>query len=189
MRVNLGVFKMRNFGLKQQSGAVLAIGLIMLLLLTLIGLTGTRVTGLEEKMAGNNRDRNLAFQAAESALKAGEAYLGSTTPLPAFDCTNGLYPYNGTGCAAPNVISTTAPLPSVWENINWSTYSVAYSGALGISVSPRYIIEQMPCVDANNDGDCSDAGVDQNVYRITARATGATADSVVMLQSILEIAV
>lgn len=180
---------MRNNGLKQQSGAVLAIGLVMLLLLTLIGLTGTRVTGLEERMAGNNRDRNLAFQAAESALRAGEAYLGSTTPLPLFDCTNGLYPSGGTGCASPNVVSATAPLPPVWDNIDWSSNSVVYAGSLGISVSPRYIIEQMPCLDANSDGDCSDAGVDQNVYRVTARATGATADAVVMLQSILQIAV
>jgi len=181
---------MQNIGLKQQSGAVLAIGLIMLLLMTLIGLTGTRVTGLEERMAGNNNDRNLAFQAAESALRAGEAYLANTSPLPSFNnCTNGLYPNGGTGCASPNVSSTTAPMPPVWENIDWTANSVAYAGSLGISVSPRYIIELMPCRDANSDGDCSDAGVDQNVYRITARATGATADAVIMLQSILEIAV
>ena len=50
---------------KHQSGVVLPISMIMLLLLTLIGITGSHVTGLEEKMAGNSRNYNLAFQAAE----------------------------------------------------------------------------------------------------------------------------
>ena len=61
-----------NGALKHQSGAVLPISLIMLLLLTLIGVTGSQMTGLEEKMAGNMRDRNIAFQAAEAALRDAE---------------------------------------------------------------------------------------------------------------------
>ena len=56
-----------------QSGAVLIISLIMLLLLMLIGTTSMQSTSLEEKMAGNSRDQNLAFQSAEAALRAGEA--------------------------------------------------------------------------------------------------------------------
>ncbi|MFK5947321.1 MAG: PilX N-terminal domain-containing pilus assembly protein, partial [Methylococcales bacterium] len=52
--------------LNKQTGVVLVVSLIMLLLLTLIGITGTQVTSLEEKMAGNARDQNIAFQAAES---------------------------------------------------------------------------------------------------------------------------
>ncbi|MCX7100437.1 MAG: PilX N-terminal domain-containing pilus assembly protein, partial [Methylobacter sp.] len=52
-----------------QSGAVLIISLIMLLLLTLIGTTAMQTSTLEEKMAGNLRDRDIAFQAAESALR------------------------------------------------------------------------------------------------------------------------
>lgn len=48
------------------------IGLVMLLLLTIIMLAAMRVTSLEEKMAGNLRNQNIAFQAAESALREGE---------------------------------------------------------------------------------------------------------------------
>ena len=180
----------RNNLHQDQSGAVLIISMIMLLLLTLIGVTGTGVTGLEEKMAGNMRDSNLAFQAAESALKAGEVYLGTTSTLPAFNCTNGLYPAQGTGCTTTNVTSTTAPMPPVWENINWSINSVLYVGVLAnLNANPRYIIEKMPCRDANLDGDCGDGNLDQNVYRVTARATGGTADTVVIVQSIVEIPV
>ena len=75
-----------------QSGAVLIISLIMLLLLTLIGTTSMQSTSLEEKMAGNMRDKNLAFQAAESALAAAGASLNPAA-LPVFDPdgTGGFY--------------------------------------------------------------------------------------------------
>ncbi len=82
---------------KHQSGVVLVISLIMLLALTLIGVTSSSVTGLEEKMAANTKDKNLAFQAAESALRWVETSLGTTnvnfancTAVPQIG-TNGLY--------------------------------------------------------------------------------------------------
>lgn len=58
---------------ESERGAVLLVSLVMLLLLTLIGLAGLRMVQLEERMAGNLRDRQMAFQAAEAALRAGEA--------------------------------------------------------------------------------------------------------------------
>ena len=51
---------------ERQNGAVLAVSLIMLLLITLIAVSSMQSTMLEEKMAGNTRDRNLAFQTTES---------------------------------------------------------------------------------------------------------------------------
>jgi Tfp pilus assembly protein PilX len=60
-------------GLRSARGAVLLVSLVMLLLLTVIGLAGMRMVQLEERMAGNLRDRQVAFQAAEAALRAGEA--------------------------------------------------------------------------------------------------------------------
>jgi Tfp pilus assembly protein PilX len=62
---------------KHQAGVVLVISLIMLLALTLIGVTSSNVTGLEEKMAANSKDVNLAFQAAEAALRAAETSLNT----------------------------------------------------------------------------------------------------------------
>jgi type IV pilus assembly protein PilX len=141
------------------------------------------VTSLEEKMAGNMRDRNLAFQAAEAALNAGETYLSSTSPLPAFNCTNGLYPAQGAGCNKPNVESTTAPMPPVWENIDWAAKSVAYVGNLGLTTNPRYIIEDMAVADCP--GSASGAK-DCHKYRITSYATGGTQAAVVMLQSVYD---
>lgn len=73
----------------KQRGAVLIVALIMLLLLTIIGLSSMRGTVLQENMAGNMRDTNLALQASEAALRKGEQVVidkflnGSLTTLDA----------------------------------------------------------------------------------------------------------
>ena len=90
------------FNYRHQSGAVLAISLIILLLLTLIGLTAAQVTGLEEKMAGNLRDRNLAFQAAESALRAGEEKTSELHCENFVTRVGGFYPFTNAARAAEN---------------------------------------------------------------------------------------
>lgn len=65
-----------------QRGATLIISLLILLVMTLIGVTAIQTTTMEEKMAGNMRDQNLAFQAAEAALRAGEGWMGQQTSEP-----------------------------------------------------------------------------------------------------------
>ena len=60
-----------NYPHKQQ-GAILIVALIMLLLLTIIGLSSMRGTSIQESMSGNLRDSNLSLQAAEAALRLGE---------------------------------------------------------------------------------------------------------------------
>jgi type IV pilus assembly protein PilX len=64
-----------NLFLKKQQGAALFVSLMMLILVTILGVTGVRLVSLEEKMAGNSYDRNLAFQAAEAALIEAEQYI------------------------------------------------------------------------------------------------------------------
>jgi len=55
---------------RRQRGAVLFISLIMLLLLTLIGITAMQVTLLQERMAGGFRVQHQAFQQTEGTLKS-----------------------------------------------------------------------------------------------------------------------
>ncbi len=52
----------------RQSGAVLVVSLILLVVLTLLGLTSMRTTSLEEKMASNSQRSVAALQAAGSGL-------------------------------------------------------------------------------------------------------------------------
>ena len=60
---------------KKQSGAVLLVALIMLLVLTLLGVASIDSSGMQTRMANNQRDRIIAMQAAEAGLLAAETYL------------------------------------------------------------------------------------------------------------------
>ncbi len=54
---------------QSQRGAVLAVALILLLVITIVGLSTVQTTGLEEKMAANSQFKNMAFQASETAIE------------------------------------------------------------------------------------------------------------------------
>ena len=65
---------MKNFTVfsiphSKQRGAVLVVGLLLLLILTIVSVTSMQMNSSQETMAGNLRDHNLAFQAAESGLR------------------------------------------------------------------------------------------------------------------------
>lgn len=77
---------------KSQRGAVLVIGLIILVVLTLLGVQSMRTNVAQERMASNMRERNVAFQAAESALRVGED----------------LGPFNGAGVALADPLNWAA---------------------------------------------------------------------------------
>lgn len=59
----------------RQQGAALYVALIMLILLALIGVVGMQVAGLQERMAANYLNTNLAFQAAEAGVRERECYV------------------------------------------------------------------------------------------------------------------
>ena len=54
----------------RQSGAVLVISLVILLVITLIGVAGMNTSVMQERMAANAQNANRAFQAAESSVGA-----------------------------------------------------------------------------------------------------------------------
>lgn len=59
----------------QQRGVALIMALIMLIVVTLVALSGMRNTSLQEKLAGNLYDRAIALQSADFALAAAEAWI------------------------------------------------------------------------------------------------------------------
>ena len=58
-----------------QRGAALYVALIMLILLALLGIVGMQVAGLQERMAANYLNVNLAFQTAEADVRQRECYI------------------------------------------------------------------------------------------------------------------
>jgi type IV pilus assembly protein PilX len=57
----------------RQRGAILVVSLLLLLVMTALALTASQTTRLQERMAGNARDLDLAFQGAETGLRGAEA--------------------------------------------------------------------------------------------------------------------
>lgn len=69
--------------LSLQRGVALVIGLVMLLVITLIAVSGMNSSMMQERMAANAQNINRVFQAAESAVGAitGELTGGDTSTL------------------------------------------------------------------------------------------------------------
>ncbi len=164
--------------IQRQQGAALIVSLIILMIMTMIGISSMQSTTMEEKMAGNMRDQSVAFQNAEIALRAGEDYLGSPI-LSVFNGSNGLYqPASG---------ETDLPL---WESFVWTVPDnvVTVSNlTLADSVSdPVYIIEELDEVtDLSGSLEAALPKITA-YYRVTARATGTSDTSQVILQSVFK---
>lgn len=65
--------RMKIRQMPKQRGATLIVGLLLLLVLTLLGLSSSNVSIMQERMAGNVADRNVAFQEAERTLREVES--------------------------------------------------------------------------------------------------------------------
>jgi type IV pilus assembly protein PilX len=165
--------------LQNQSGVVMVIGLIMLLLLTLIGITASQVTGLEEKMAGNSRDQNIAFQAAEAVLRDGEDMIeNGIVSLSAFSGA----PYYSEDDAHPDYRASTS-----WNSTSSSSYATSMPL---VHSQPRYYIKYIGTDTANSDASInigvygeSSSGATVSRFTVTARGTGRQDNSQVFLQS------
>jgi len=66
---------------RTQRGAIMVVSLLLLLVMTVLALTASQSTTLQERMAGNARDTDLAFQAAEAGLRDAEATLAALIPF------------------------------------------------------------------------------------------------------------
>ncbi len=188
---------------RQEKGAALFVSLVFLFILTIIGLMGMQSSSMQEKMAGNMRDRNLAFQAAESALRVGEENIHNRDPViqGGFICNNandGLYSAASPGADCP----TTRGWPSnaqgqnpyspeddrFWTN-NTDVLTLAAGGFNNLAAVPRYVMEDMSS-QITGPGTSLEAGnaMPQNLgtyYRVTSRGVGMANGSLVIMQSVV----
>ena len=142
------MIKYRNPGYSfgRQRGAVLLVSLVILLVMSVIGVTSMVSTTLQERMAGNARQKTLANVAAETALRNAEAYLAanitSTPTLSRFNGTNGLY---AAYQFVPEIITvTSAPTTLMDSKAGWAGGNSVEVGDLSAGMTgrnPRYFIE------------------------------------------------
>ena len=152
--------------MRTQRGATLIIALIFLVILTTLGLSAARNSSLEERMAGNTRNRDLAFQAAEAALNHVFRNLSKDENIRtlAFGSAPGLLNYSAT---AAN------------DTGRWTSYTWNASNARQITVQldqvssqPQYVVEKLTNVSTTE------------YYRATARGVGKDSNAVVILQAV-----
>lgn len=177
---------------RKMHGAALIVALILLLLITIVGLSGLRTGQLEERMSANTYDRGLAFQAAEAALRFAENQIPNlrATPnaIPA-DLAASKYTDNGCDvstcnangvCARPDAQCTERWLDSSFNG--WVNGPTVTSGSQ--SITPQYFIEvasrSTPCesniIVQDLSGTCT-------TFRVTARNPVQDGRAQVLLQS------
>jgi type IV pilus assembly protein PilX len=133
------------------------IALIMLLLITMASVVTMRVSTMDERMAGNSRDRDRALQAADAAVRTCLRQLREDVPST----------FTGTILAPANTGTENWDLPANWEPGSPNSVEVAMPNA-GLSSNPRCMVERF--------------GTGDN-YRVTGRATGGSETSLVILQA------
>ncbi|HFB8499415.1 pilus assembly protein [Neisseria gonorrhoeae] len=179
-----------------QRGSALFIVLMVMIVVAFLVVTAAQSYNTEQRISANESDRKLALSLAEAALREGEfqvldlEYTADSKVTFSENCENGL-------CTAVNVRTNDAneetfdnivvkgkltveavkrPCPAKSgknsTGLCIDNQGVEYKKGTGnVSKMPRYIIEYLGVKNG------------QNVYRVTAKAWGKNANTVVVLQS------
>ncbi len=170
----------------KQQGFSLVMALSFMVFLTLIVISMVNVSSSDEKIARNSRDKDLAFAAAEAALRDAEMYVSGSYQFP-YAVKNATAFTNTCANALCDLIGS-ASYPKL-ESLDFfgSTGLGSNSNALGTGTGspqikgvispPRYLIE---IINVTNDPGNPNA----YEYRITAQAVGRSADTRVTLQEL-----
>lgn len=181
----------------RQRGLSLITTLLFMVAALMLGVSALSINVMQERTIGNTKDRDLAFQAAEAALRDAEQDVARATFSTAdadftAACTNGL-------CTPPSKRSPASSLAvhdvaGFWGDsatpCKQRRYGQFTGGGTfpGVSTPPCYVIEKLGQVRAPYGETVGRIGLEPPNpafgYRITARATGARDDTVVVLQSI-----
>lgn len=173
----------------RQRGAALVISLLLLLVMTLLGLGASQSTRLQERMAGNQRDQELALQGAEAALRDAEDELD-----PKRRPTIGMCVATGpTTCQSfPKAFFVD---PVTTEEVDLAKQSDEWWEEYGkvnpdfeeqmpeLAAPPEYVVEYVATVrDVLSESNPSPQ-IEREFYRVTARSTGLTESAEVVLQT------
>ncbi len=166
-----------------QRGTVLVLSLIILTVLTLVAVAGMKTSITEEKMSGNIRDRELAMQASESAMR---------------DATNAidLFANFGVLTGADGLLGLTDTEENYISEDTWAVaanYTDAPDLANGqLAAIPRRIVKYIGdedfCTPAAAKG-VTELGVGvgfacpSSIFRVTSHGTGLTPNTTKVLQS------
>lgn len=175
----------------KQTGATLATGLVLLLIMTMIGVTAMKTTALEEKMAASLRNKILAEGGAESALREAESYLwnyfaeSNGVALVADEsATFGVYSWE-----APDAVEFRQTRDWVEQGTEHE-YDFTVAEHAQLKEKPRYIIEEIVngtgyagLAEFGDDGYGASAGI-LRTYRVTARSYSGDGNIIEIAESV-----
>lgn len=152
-----------------QTGMTLIFGIILLLILTLLGISVMTTSTLQEKTTQNLKDLSSAFNAAEAALGDGEKWLASQTepPIAVGSCAK-------SPCRVWNLNAIQIKNTDEWWAQNG--FRLSSNDFRGVYSQPYYLIEEYSAIKKGNGS--------YRCYRVNARGVGTTKTAVVNLQSI-----
>lgn len=187
---------------RKERGAALIIGLVMMLLLTMIGVSAMQGTGMQDKMTANMRDSEMAFQNSELALRYVErGFLQSLDNIEKGNtwagCTSSCRIINSEENSAVNVRDMLFNSPADWDAraIDYGDFKNMANAVIspvsdqtdfdrmGLKAKPKVLVEYVAFTPFSADiGDGEQPGLDY--YRVTSKAAGGTDVSESILQTL-----
>ena len=170
-----------KFNYRHTHGVILIAALILLLVITLVGISSMQSVTLAEKITSNMREASVAFQATENALSDGERWIAAQASAPVAVDTCNTPPCD----VWQNGVLTNIPhQPSSW----WQSNGRSYSSTLqNIAVQPRYIIEEFGFVPTELSPESRAKGKGYHYYRVIASGTGENPNAKAVIESIYAI--
>lgn len=159
-----------------QRGAALITALLLLVVLTILGMSVMQMSRVQERMAGNTRDINVSFESAEGALRNAEALIAKQTSRPVA-CPDSTCQFRALS-SVPDVSNQSRE----WWTSNATAFADAGGKAMsGVSENPSYVIEEIAQVAPIPDP--TDPQPGRTFYQVTARSTGASGLANTIVQS------
>lgn len=158
---------------RDERGTALVFALVMLLLLTLLGITAVTTSSLQEKMAGNMRDQYMAQQAGDSILRDGQSLVFSQTTRPTPSCPpDAVVRIWDSDCLPATASATSASWWRTADDNWWLSTSPIHSFTSSVAIGqtyqePRFVVERMQQAPTT-----AEIGKGKKVYRFYYRTTG-----------------
>ncbi|OHC44937.1 MAG: pilus assembly protein [Rhodanobacter sp. RIFOXYA1_FULL_67_6] len=145
----------------------LVVALLLLVVITLVGLAAVRGTIMQQKMAANLFDRQIAFQGAEAAMRAATARIAANPGDIARNCQAGGVFCQGNPFDDPNL--DTGKIMTV----NSGTASGQFAKSSVAVSQPQYVVENMG--NWYNPSTSTGFGQSANSHNYGAQGTSTTA--------------
>lgn len=186
-----------------QRGFTLVMSLVMLVLISIVGLGAARYAGLDQLSSRAARDREIAFQGAEAALRDAMMDIESGLRASVFndapmgfaeDCPMDLLPADATAAANSTrglcLAREAVFARQLWQDVDLDQRAVPYGTFTqrvwntAMTPAPVYIVETVPLMRAGMEVSGAASGPEQLAFRITAVGFGPPeSDTQVALQS------